>query len=318
MQHVRAPFLRSKMHGEDSLDPQPGMRIDDFTVAYRITRGMNADVFAVWHHGLGAPLICKRLRPPDVDNRKWRRLLVAEGAVLAGLNHPGIVRLIEQNRRALLPYMLLEHTGTRTLRDELLAHKRLPVDAAVRIVQHTSAAVAYLHERGFLHRDIKPSNIILRNGRPVLLDFGIVWRLKGAKRPPDRSGTPQRLAPEQIRREPLLPAADVFGLGTLLFELLTGERPFPASAHAHDHAAPFGLRYPQLTRPPYTLAACGCLVPDELQTVISRALAPHLEDRFVTVRELLTALDSFTHIKIYPENLLTTNRAFEAKQEGSN
>lgn len=291
-------------------DLRPGTHLDDFTIAYKISRGMNADVFAVWHHGLSTPLVCKRLRPADIYNRKWRRLLLAEGATLARLNHPGIVRLMAQERRAPLPYLLLEHVGSRTLRDELRARGHFSIDTAVRLVQHTGAAIAYLHQCGFLHRDIKPSNIILRSERPVLLDFGIVWRWGAARRPPDRSGTPQRLAPEQIRREPLLPATDVFGLGMLLFELLTGERPFPASEHAHDHAAPLGLRYPQLTRPPHTLAACGCSVPDELQNVISRALAPRSEDRFATMRELLIALDSFTHIKIYPEGLLTTKTAF--------
>lgn len=291
------------------------MRIDDFTIAYRITQGMSADIFAVWHHGLGTPLICKRLRHADLDNRKWRRLILAEGAALARLQHPGIVRLIAQERCAPLPYLLLEHVGSRTLRDELHTRGRLPIDVAVRIVQQTGAAIAYLHDEGYLHRDIKPSNIILRDNRPVLLDFGIVWRLDTKRLPPDRSGTPQRLAPEQIRRETLTPATDLFGLGTLLFELLTGERPFPPSEYAHDYSAPLNLRYPQLTRPPRTLAELGGIAPDELQAIISRALAPRPEDRFATVRELLRALDPFTEIKIYPADVMRADAAFEAKMK---
>ncbi len=97
------------------------MRIDDFTIAYVIARGMNADVCGVWHHVLRTPLICKILRAEDAANAKWRRLLRAEGNVLKRLRHPGIVRLIEQNHRATLPYLLLEHVGGHTLRDELRA-----------------------------------------------------------------------------------------------------------------------------------------------------------------------------------------------------
>lgn len=287
-------------------DPQPGTRIDDFTIAYRIARGMNADVFAVWHHALRTPLVCKRLRPADETYAKWRRLLHAEGAALVRFNHPGIVRLIARNTRARLPYLLLEHVTGKTLRDVINAHGGFAVDAAVRVVQHVGAALIHAHERGFVHRDLKPSNIILRGGRPVLLDFGVAWRwTRKAARPPDRSGTPQYLAPEQIRREPLTPATDVYGLGVLLFELTTGERPFRASENIirYDKRAPLEARYPQLEEaPPFKLlrrkrnAAAR-----HLETVIARCLAHQPRARYASVAELLTALDPFTEIKVWPQ-----------------
>jgi eukaryotic-like serine/threonine-protein kinase len=280
--------------------PKPGARIDDFTVAYRIRRGMCADIFAVWHHRLRTPLICKRLRPSDAEDKKWRKHLRDEASALKRLSHPGIVRLFEYNGAARLPYLLIEHVGEETLRDVLLREKRLPVDFAIRIVQHTGAAVAYAHEQGFLHRDLKPSNIILRGGRPVLLDFGVVWRLTNRRHPPDRAGTPQYLAPEQIMREPLSPRTDVFGLGVLLFELLTGTRPFRASEAAHDRRASLFARYPQLTESPLTTRRAGRSIPVALEKVIARCLAFNSQDRFSDVPELLSALDSFTSVKVWP------------------
>jgi serine/threonine protein kinase len=290
--------------------PQPGTRIDDFTIAYLIAHGMSADVFAVWHHTLRAPLVCKRLRPVDAHDAKWRRLLRDEGAALAKLKHPGIVRLIHQQQRATLPYLLLEHVGGRTLRDALIEQGHLSTAYAVRIIQHVGGALAYAHDAGFLHRDLKPSNIILREGRPVLLDFGVVWKWKLSRRPPDRSGTPQYLAPEQIMREPLTPATDVYGLGLLLFELLTGTRPFRAGADRHDQQRPLAERYPQLTDRPPTLRNAGRRVSTKLEAIIARCLARNQRERFQNVGELLTALDPFTHLKVWPRDVVRSNNGF--------
>jgi serine/threonine-protein kinase len=291
-------------------EPQSGTRLDDFTIAYLISHGMNADLFAVWHHKLHAPLVCKRLRPADEADAKWRALLRAEGAALAKLNHPGIVRLIAQEMKARLPYLLLEHVGEETLRDLLRREGSLKTDHAVRITQHVCGALAEAHRRGFIHRDLKPSNIILRAGRPVLLDFGIVWKWRGGRQPPDRSGTPQYLAPEQIRREPLTPATDVYGLGLLLFELIAGARPFPAGADRHDRLMPLEQRYPQLTTAPPTLRIAGSKRPRALAAIIKRCLSRNPRDRYQTVAELMTALDPFTRIKIWPQSMIKPRTKF--------
>ena len=289
---------------------RPGTRIDDFTIAYLISSGMNADVFAVWHHGLRTPLICKRLRPIDEHDRKWRRLLLAEGAALAKLNHPGIVHLISQNRTARLPYLLLEHVGNKTLRDEMLERGPFDIPYAVRLVQHVGAALAYMHERGFLHRDLKPSNIILRNERPVLLDFGVVWKWREGRRPSDRSGTPQYLAPEQVMREALTPATDVYGLGALLFELITGTRPFRAGEDRHDRRIPLSRRYPQLVEAPLTLRGMSIKSPVKLEKIIVRSLARDPRDRFQSIKDLLIALDPFTPIKVWPREVARQRKGF--------
>lgn len=275
---------------------------------------MNADIFAVWHHGLRTPLVCKRLRPADERNAKWRRLLRAEGIALARLSHPGIVRLIQRKLDAPLPYLLLEHVGEQTLRDTLLDEGPLATDYAVRVVQHAGAALAHAHARGFLHRDLKPSNIIMRAGKPVLLDFGVAWKWKAARRPPDQSGTPQYLAPEQIQREPLGPSTDVYGLGVLLFELLTGTRPFSAGANRHDLRLPLAARYPQLIEASPRLRDAGRKVGQKfslrLERTVGRCLARDPAARFQSVEELLVALDPFTRIKLWPLNVGHTDSNF--------
>jgi serine/threonine-protein kinase len=284
--------------------PAPGTRIDDFTIAYRIARGMSADVFAVWHHTLLTPLVCKRLRPDDQQHAAHRRRLRLEGQALSLMAHPGVVRLLDQHHAGALPYLLLEHVGGRSLREMLKADGPFDVAAAVRIVQHVAAAVAHVHAHGFLHRDLKPSNVILRGGRPVLLDFGVAWRAMPRRRPPDRSGTSQYLAPEQIARTPLTPATDVYALGVLLVELLTGARPFPDGDKAADAA--LSDRYPQLAQPPGLARA----LPAGLAEVIGGCLVRDARRRPQSAVELARALDPFTDIKVWPA-VLTGLEPFE-------
>jgi eukaryotic-like serine/threonine-protein kinase len=281
----------------EAAGPGAGTRIDDVTIAYRIARGMSADVFAVWHHGLLTPLVCKRLRPADEKQAVHRRRLKTEGQVLSLAAHPGIVRLVDQRHATAVPYLLLEHVGTRTLRDVLKSEGPCEVDDGVRIVQHVAAAVAHVHARGFLHRDLKPSNVILRDGRPVLLDFGVAWRLTPRRRPPDRSGTPQYLAPEQITRAVLTPATDVWGLGVMLVELLTGERPFPPGVN--ESGVGLAARYPQLVERPRFARA----LPAELTRVIEACLERNPRERPPTAIALARALDRFTAVKVWPRAL---------------
>ena len=172
-----ATVARSEEAHAPIVESAPGTIIDDFSIAYRISRGMNADVFAVWHHRLHTPLVCKRLRSEDAGDPARRAQLRAEARALAHLRHPGVVRLIEESMRAPLPYLLLEHVGSRTLRDELRESGAFELGRAVRIVQHMGAAVAHVHSRGLLHRDLKPSNVAMRAGHPVLLDFGVTINL---------------------------------------------------------------------------------------------------------------------------------------------
>lgn len=304
-----------------------GSKLDEMIVAHTIARGMNTDVLAVWHTTLRTPLVCKVLRLDVFGERdlyaaqrarKWRQLLRLEAAALKRFQHPGIVRLIADETRNVIPYLLLEHVGGRTLRDLLRAGKRLPVDEAVRIVQHIGSSLAHVHRHGFIHRDLKPSNIIIRDGRPVLLDFGVVWRWRtsspaaaserapqtspfaSTRRPPDHCGTPQYLAPEQVRREPLSPLTDIYGLGVLLYELVTGTRPYPASKRTHERDLPLDVRYPQLAMTPPKLRDLRPDIPVKLASVITRAMHREPDKRFADIAELLIALDAFTAVKIYP------------------
>jgi serine/threonine protein kinase len=187
-----------------------------------------------------------------------------EARILSALNHPNIVRLFEIGEDAEL---FIEFVDGATLGALMDRHEegRFRISDALRIVIHLGAALEHMHARGFVHLDLAPSNVILRrDGRPVLVDLGAA-RLQGAKRPPRVVGTDPYIAPEECLQGEVCRPADVFGFGALLFELLTGELPFPKGTRDDP--------FPQTHRDPASVRAVRPGVPKSLDGLVSSCLA---------------------------------------------
>jgi eukaryotic-like serine/threonine-protein kinase len=224
-------------------------------------------------------MACKILRSP----RHARR----EAAVLKRLAHPKIVRLLGVAEPS---HLLMEFLEGPTLAQLIRAQpqRRLPVSDALRVAIHVGAALMHVHERGFLHLDVKPSNIIVARGRPVLFDFGTARRRR-AGRPRAIIGTDAYMAPEQCRRDALTPAADVFGLGATLHEMLAGGLPFSS-----DPRDPF----PQCRVAPQSIRALRRDVPAALDALVRQCLAADPADRPASLAALLPELHG--HIRRGP------------------
>jgi eukaryotic-like serine/threonine-protein kinase len=187
----------------------------------RLHRSNGFDVYDAWSHERRSRVIIKTPRPDRGDDQVLLRRLEREGRLLYGLAHPHIVRGYE-----LLP---APHPAvvTETLRGEtlsrLLDYRRLTAAEVAVLGLQLSSALAYLHASGYLHLDLKPSNIVVDAGRAILVDLSIA-------RPPGPApaglGTRCYLAPEQAYGASLDTAADVWGVGVVLFEALTGRAPF--------------------------------------------------------------------------------------------
>ena len=176
-----------------------------------------------------------------LDARIVRRFR-EERQILAALNHPGIARLFGGGlTEDHLPFFAMELVEGMPI-DRYCAARALSVDQRLELFARTCDAVAHAHGKQIVHRDIKPSNILVtETGEPRLLDFGIAKLLDPAEGAPDltrrseRLLTPEYASPEQIRGEPVVIASDVYSLGVLLYELLTGQRPFArATRSAHE------------------------------------------------------------------------------------
>lgn len=228
-------------------------------------------VYIVWNHTAWCPMACKVMR----SSRRAER----EAEVLNAVVHPNIVRSMGTREPALL---LLEFLQGPTLESLAWnkADERFSVSDALRAIIHVGSALQHMHGLGYLHLDIKPANVIVSGGRPVLCDFGTARRL-GEERPDSVMGTDPYIAPEEAELGEVSAKSDVFGLGVMLYELLTGAYPFPEARR--------GEPYPQLNRAPTPLRAHRPRVSARLEALVASCLARDPDQR-PALADLLPAL----------------------------
>jgi serine/threonine-protein kinase len=233
-----------------------GTRIGaDLTVLGIVDDGGLEPVYLVWHHKSWCPMGCKVFKSTEQAQR--------EAKILLALAHPNIVRCFGSYGSNSL---LMEFLEGPTLHQLLNSRpkRRLGINDALRISIHVGAALAHVHDRGLLHLDVKPANVVVVKGRPILCDFGIA-RWQADPRPNRVRGTETHVAPEECLLEEVTPAADIFGLGATLYELLTGKLPFPEMGK--------GDPYPQILQAPSSLRQHRPAVPLELEKLVLSCLS---------------------------------------------
>jgi eukaryotic-like serine/threonine-protein kinase len=286
-----------------------GARIgDDLTVVGHLSAGNISELYQVWSAAHICALTCKILLPKFVPHSKEVRGLKREATLLRRLAHPNIIHVFGQGTHENRDFLLQEYLHGPSLFEliDSLPNGQLPIPDAIKAIIHVCAALAHLHERGYIHRDIKPANIILRGGIPVLVDFDVAHRLKPGHKPRDRMGTDPYMAPEQCVKEALSPATDIYGVGTVLYEMVTGCWPFEDELLNNPDRKLLENRYPQIRgrRPPRPGQFNAQLTPG-LDAVVMKCLAHPPQERFQSARELAKALASLLEGKdrLWPEPL---------------
>ncbi|MBA2297240.1 MAG: serine/threonine protein kinase [Actinobacteria bacterium] len=194
-----------------------------YRVIRHLARGKALDVYDVWSEERQALCVAKAARPDRTDDPGTRRRLRREGRLLLRVAHPHLVRAYELVLRP-SPVLILESLTGATLGYAIdNSRRRLPTADLVFLGLQLSSAVRYLHGLDTLHLDLKPANIISENGLVKVIDLSVA-------RPPGRArpgvGTRQYMSPEQARGGDLGPAADVWGIGAVVYAAATGRRPF--------------------------------------------------------------------------------------------
>jgi eukaryotic-like serine/threonine-protein kinase len=206
--------------------PQPGTVIGRFELVRKIGAGAFGDVYEARDQQLHRSVAFKLVRPGRLEAGEDQ--LGREAEIVAQLSHPNLVTLFDVGRCDHGPYLVLELLRGTSLHER---HKGapLPLAEAVRVATEIARGLAYAHGHGVVHRDLKPSNVFLcDDGRVKLLDFGMA-RAFGRRHV--SGGTPAYMAPEQWREAPEDERTDVYALGVMLFEMLTGVLPFPGDVH---------------------------------------------------------------------------------------
>jgi beta-lactam-binding protein with PASTA domain/tRNA A-37 threonylcarbamoyl transferase component Bud32 len=223
-------------------------------------------------------------RDPDFSSR-FRQEAQAAGS----LNHPNVVAVYDYGQDEAGPYIVMELVDGEDLSSVIRRTGALPPRQAARIAADVARALAAAHARGFVHRDVKPGNVLVgRDGRVKVADFGIARAVAEAQMtlPGTTLGSVHYFSPEQARGEPATTSSDIYALGIVLFELLTGRRPWEG-----DSAASIAMA--RLSGPVPLPSGLRSGVPPALDAIVQRALARDPSGRFATAAAMADALDAF-------------------------
>ena len=231
---------------------------------------------------------------------------IREIRTVAKLQHPNILPLHDSGHVEALLYYVMPYVSGETLRDRIDREKQLPADTACGIARDIADALAYAHAQGIIHRDIKPENILLSAGHPILADFGIarVIDLAGVRQLTRTGmgspGTPAYMSPEQLLGDREIDArSDIYSLGCVLFEMLTGKQPFAGKEG-------FVKRF---TEPPPNISAVRRDVSGWIDEVVIKALARNPAERYATAHEFVAALCGPVTGEVTPRSSLETREA---------
>lgn len=272
---------------------EPGSTFGRYRILVVLGSGGMASVYKAYHPALEQEIALKVLRPGFAEDPEFRDRFQREARTIARLRrHPHIVQVYDFEAIEGRYVLAMEYLTGGTLKGKLdalrSARGRLPPHECVRIVSAVAEALSFAHERGIVHRDVKPSNVMLSDdGTVVVTDFGIAKLLEGTQvtRTGVGIGTPEYMSPEQGQGLATDQRADIYSLGVMAYELLTGAVPFSAEtpagiAYAHVHQL--------LPRASSRNAALGSAT----DRVLARALAKDPADRFATATDFAAALSS--------------------------
>ncbi len=267
----------------------PGENVGPYRVTEQLGSGGMATVFKAYHASLDRYVAIKVLHPAFKSDPQFFERFKREARIVANLEHPNIIPVYDFNEHHGEPYLVMRFVEGDTLKPKM-GGEPMPTHEILKLIRPVCHALNYAHDQGVVHRDIKPSNIMVTaDGSIFVTDFGLARMVQAGESTLSQDmmvGTPQYISPEQAQGKSNLDGrTDIYSLGVVLYEMITGRVPFNADtpfATIHDHI------YTPLPLP-------STLNPDidpEVERMLLKALAKEADDRYATSADLLTAMES--------------------------
>jgi len=265
-----------------------GDQLDDYRIDSVAARSGMASIFRATDLRTGLPVAIKVPHPEMEGDPVFFDRFHREGDIGRKLDHPGVMKVFPKNGQTQV-YMVMEWVDGRLLRQVMNDEKKLPPERATRITIGIADALDYIHSHGIVHRDLKPENIMIDpNDHIKLIDFGIAAdvaarRLTFAKFS-QTMGTPDYISPEQVKGKRGDARSDIFSLGVMLYEMLTGKVPFTG-------ANAFLIMNDRLLNNPIPPREVDPSISPQLQEIIYRALERDPNKRYASAREMILDLE---------------------------
>ncbi|MDQ2075613.1 bifunctional serine/threonine-protein kinase/formylglycine-generating enzyme family protein [Marinimicrobium sp. ABcell2] len=272
------------------------MQIPGYRIIRKINQGGMSSVYLAIQLSVGREVALKVMSPALNSDPVFSERFQREANIVGQLSHPHIVSIYDIGRHENFNYIAMDYLAGGSVHDKMASG--ISVQEALRITGEVAKALDHAHEKGYIHRDIKPENILFReDGSAVLTDFGVAKTVSSASRMTNAGtvvGTPHYMSPEQTRGKPVDGRADIYSLGVVFYEMLTGRVPYQA-----EEAVAVAVKH--LTAPIPRLPAQY----QPYQKIIDKLLAKEPEDRYQRGRDLVQAIDALEGSVGLPHDLLT-------------
>jgi serine/threonine protein kinase len=266
---------------------QPGQMLGPYRIINQVGRGGMATVYKAYQPSVDRYVAIKVLPSQLAESREFATRFQQEARIIAKLEHPHILPVFDYGESDGVTYFVMRYMDAGTLKEKMIEGRPLPLQEIDRLFTQLADALSYAHSRGVIHRDLKPANVLIDSqGNVFLTDFGIAKLLESASPRLTQTdaimGTPAYISPEQAQGQTVDQRSDIYSLGIILYEMVTGSVPFTAETplavlfkHISDPLPP-----PSLVKPD---------IPPAIEQVLLKALAKDPRDRFATAAEFVAA-----------------------------
>jgi tRNA A-37 threonylcarbamoyl transferase component Bud32 len=266
---------------------QPGQMLGPYQIINKVGQGGMATVYKAYQPSMDRNVAIKVLPGQLAESKEFVTRFQQEARIIARLEHPHILPVFDYGEDNGITYFVMRYLDAGTLKDKMESHRPLPLDVVDHLYTQLADALGYAHARGIVHRDLKPANALVdQDGNIFLTDFGIAKLLASASPRLTQTdaimGTPAYISPEQAQAGPVDQRSDIYSLGIILYEMVTGRVPYTADT-------PLAVILKQVSDPLPLPSLIKPDIPPVIEQVLLKALAKNPNDRFASTAEFVAA-----------------------------